>query len=60
MAKVKDKESTPASLGGIAPKIEIRKRLSSDGKFPKKDKHRLPRRVKKAAKAKAARAALHA
>ena len=48
---------TLASLGGIAPKIEIRKRLSSDGKFVKKDKHRLPRLAKKAMKAKAERAA---
>ncbi|MGA2711591.1 MAG: hypothetical protein ABSG41_00670 [Bryobacteraceae bacterium] len=74
MATASDKESllvkaaktdgtaarTLASLGGIAPGIGTKKRLSSDGKFEKKHKHRLPRLVKKAMKAKAERAALQA
>ena len=49
-----------ASLGGIAPKIRTQKRLSSDGKFEKKHKHRLPRREKKAQKAAAERSGAQA
>jgi hypothetical protein len=48
---------TLASLGGIAPKIATKKRVSADGKFQKKHKHRLPRLAKKALRAKANSAA---
>jgi hypothetical protein len=47
---------TIASLGGTALRI----RVVSDGRLPKKHKHRLPRLQKKALKAKEERAARQA
>lgn len=47
---------TIASLGGTAQKTEV----VDDGKLPKKHRHRLPRRQKKAMKAEQKSAALQA
>jgi hypothetical protein len=67
MATATDKESllvTAAkkvgAVAGTLASLGTKKRVSSDGKFEKKHKHRLPRLVKKALKAKAERAALQA